>query len=109
MPAVSYDYATRVTNLVQTFKHRATEAAAVARAEAKPAPAPKVPVLSLEAPVVTFVVNNGAPLFELTATPEPEIPMVELTPRLEDLPVVTPSAHSFSFTTTATLTPSFTL
>lgn len=109
VPAVSYDYAIRVTNLVQTFKERAL-AASAAVAEL---PAPVVhqpvrhPVLALESPVVTFAIaDSHAPRFELVLPPEPEMPVV----RTDRAPAeVAEAEHGFTFTTAATLTPRFTL
>lgn len=104
VPQVSYDYATRVTNLVQTFKQRGLLAAT--------APAPRAavpvsaPVFSLEAPAVTFALANHGPKFELVLPPEPEMPVVytDDAPALEAV-----TAHSFTFTTAAALTPRFSL
>ena len=101
VPAVAYDYATRVSNLVETLKERAP--AAVAKA---PAPQPKAPVISLENPVVSFAVAHNAPKFELVLPAEPEMPVVYT----DRAPVtVTATEHTFSFTTAATLTPRFSL
>lgn len=102
VPQVSYDYATRVTNLVQTFKQRGLLAAA------GPAPRAKVaaPVFSLDTPAVNFAVAHHGPRFELVLPPEPEMPVVYT----DDAPVLAPVAeHSFTFTTAAALTPRFSL
>lgn len=104
-PQVSYDYATRVTNLVQTFKQRAWMASA-----ASPATGTKVsmaaPVFSLDATAVTFALAHHGPRFELVLPPEPEMPVVYT----NDAPVLKPvAAHAFTFTTAAALTPRFSL
>lgn len=103
VPAVSYDYATRVTNLVQTFKHhRAPAAVAVAsQAPVRPQPA----AISLESPVVAFAVTHNGPKFEIVVPPPPA-ELVVYTDR-EPLPVQ--PDHVFTFTTAATLTPRFSL
>lgn len=99
VPAVSYDYATRVTNLVQTFKEGASDAVA-----SVPFPVP-APVLSLESPVVNFVLASpDAPKFELVLPPPPADPVV-YTDRSPVL--VADAGHGFTFTTAATLTPRF--
>lgn len=100
VPTVSYDYATRVTNLVQTFKQRADTAVAAA-----PAPVQRPPQLSLDKPVVNFAVLHDAPKFAITVPPPAEV-IVVYTDR-EPAPVET--GHRFTFTTTATLTPRFSL
>ncbi len=103
VPAVSYDYATRVTNLVQTLKERSepTVAAAPAPVEVRPT------VLSLDAPVVSFAIGQAsAPVFELALAPTPEVPVV-YTDRSPAPPEE--ESHRFTFTTTATLTPRFSL
>lgn len=104
VPTVSYDYATRVTNLVQNFKQRPNGAAMVAKA----LPQPKTTVISLENPVISFAVTHNAPKFELVLPPEPETPVIYT----QDLPVTLATnepTHSFTFTTAATLTPRFSL
>ncbi|WP_157772090.1 hypothetical protein [Lacunisphaera limnophila] len=102
VPAVSYDYATRVTNLVQTFKER--EPATVAAA---PGQVARPPVLSLESPVVNFALAQGvAPQFDLVVPPPSEDPVV-YTDR--EPMIVAETGHRFTFTTAATLTPRFSL
>lgn len=103
VPMVSYDYATRVTNLVQTFK----EQTQVARATPPPPAAARPPVLSLESPTVSFVITDSlAPKFELVLPPEPVEPVVYT----DRTPVeVAETGHAFTFTTAATLAPRFTL
>lgn len=104
VPQVSYDYATRVTNLVQTFKQRARATMAVAAI--RPEPPAAAPIFSLDAPVVSFTVADEGPRFELVLPPEPEMPVVYT----DDAPVVAPAPeHSFTFTTAAALTPRFRL
>ena len=102
VPTVAYDYATRVTNLVQTLKERAPASTAVAQA----VPQTKAPVISLENPVVSFTVAHNAPKFDLVLPAEPEMPVVYT----DRTPVaVAATEHTFSFTTAATLTPRFSL
>ncbi|MFZ5495516.1 MAG: hypothetical protein ACOZE5_09315 [Verrucomicrobiota bacterium] len=107
VPAVSYDYAARVTNLVKTFRKRAP--AAVAQAAPVPVPV-RVPTITLEAPLVGFAVTQAdAPKFALVLPPEPEIPVVR-TDRGPGAPLAAAATeHSFTFTTAATLTPRFSL
>lgn len=102
VPTVAYDYATRVTNLVQTLKQRAPAAAVVVQT----APPPKAPAFSLENPVVNFALAQSAPAFELMLPDESEMPVVYT----DRTPVaVVEAEHTFSFTTAATLTPRFSL
>ncbi len=105
VPTVSYDYATRVTNLVQNFKKRANDTPIVAQA----LPQPQAAVISLENAVINFAVTHNAPKFELVLPPEPEAPVVYT----RDVPVTVATtsepAHTFTFTTAATLTPRFSL
>jgi len=106
-PVVAYDYATRVTNLVETLK-RQTPAKV-----APPAPAESVrlaAVISLDTPVVNFAVGTHAPRFDLVLPTEQEMPVV-YTDREPEATVVTATepAHTFTFTTAATLTPRFSL
>lgn len=106
VPGVAYNYAERVTNLVHTFKQRAkapaTAVAAMAAPEAAPVSAPK---FSLEMPKVSFAVLSDAPKFEI-APPAPVEELVVYTDHESD-PVE--ASHRFTFTTTATLTPRFSL
>lgn len=111
VPAVSYDYATRVTNLVQTFKERRAPASIVAATPAPTStPSPgSPPVISLESPVVSFTLAHvDAPKFELAQPLETEMPVV-YTNREPVEVVETDVGHRFTFTTTATLTPRFSL
>lgn len=103
-PNVSYDYATRVTNLVQTFKQRGLAASVPAPRASEPV---AVPVFSLESPMVNFAVAHSGPKFDLVLPPEPEMPVVYT----DDAPILAPVAaeHSFTFTSAATLTPRFSL
>lgn len=103
VPAVSYDYATRVINLVQTFKERAPTVAAVAPV---PVQVVRTPVISLETPAVSFALAHpSAPTFDLVMPPPPEEPVVYT----DRDPVVEEVDHRFTFTTAATLTPRFSL
>lgn len=108
VPAVSYDYASRVINLVQTLKQQASTRVAAGPTAPSASTSVKVqaPMLSLEAPVVSFALAHpAAPTFELVMPPEPEDPIVytDRSPALEE------EGHRFTFTTTATLTPRFSL
>ncbi|MDQ5979093.1 MAG: hypothetical protein QG602_2067 [Verrucomicrobiota bacterium] len=109
VPNVSYDYATRVTNLVQTFKGRAQVVATkvVPKAQTQPKPA----VITLESTVVNFAVTHNAPKFELVLPPEPEVPVIYTQRVAEPVTIATSDepAHTFTFTTAATLTPRFSL
>lgn len=103
VPMISYDYATRVTNLVQTFKDHAP-AATVAAAPVRS----RTPVISLENPVVSFTVTHrDAPKFEVVLPPPPEAPVVYT--NREPAVVASSAEHTFTFTTAATLTPRFSL
>lgn len=106
-PDVSYDYATRVTNLVQAFKHRQRLAAATAAPAPKVSAPPVAPVFRLDASAVNFAVAHSGPRFELVLPPEPEMPVV-YTDDAPAAPAAVPE-HSFTFTTAATLTPRFSL
>jgi hypothetical protein len=99
VPSVTYNYAERVTNLVGTFKQRPPAAVAAVPAQ------PRQPVLSLEKPVVSFAVLSDAPRFEIVMPPPPEEPVVYT----DREPAPAEPAHRFTFTTTATLTPRFSL
>ncbi len=102
VPTVAYDYATRVTNLVQTFERHTPATATVAKAALQP----KAPSFSLQNPLVSFAVAHDAPKFELVLPAEPEMPVVYT----DRTPVAVAAAeHTFSFTTAATLTPRFSL
>lgn len=99
-PAVSYDYAERVTNLVHNFKQNA------ARVPVETvAPLPVVPLQRPVIGMVYFAVVPDAPRFEIVLPPPVPEPVVH-TDR-EPVPVSSPSL--FVVTTTATLTPQFNL
>lgn len=100
-PSVSYDYAERVTNLVQTFKRNASRATVAAVAEVPQPVAVKRPVIGM----VHFAVMPDAPRFEIVLPPPAPEPVV-YTDR-EPAPASVKSL--FVVTTTATLTPQFTL
>lgn len=103
VPEVSYDYATRVTNLVQTFKQRQ-----VAQAEPVTVAPAKRSVISLDNAVVNFAVPHPGPKFELVVPAELEAPVI-YTDRLPVAVAAEEPKHSFSFTTAATITPRFSL
>jgi hypothetical protein len=97
VPSVAYNYAERVTNLVNTFKQRTMAANAP---EPEPVTEPK---FSLEKPVVTFAVLHNTPKFEIMVPEEPVVPVVYT----DHEPAPAEAGHLFTFTTTATLTPRF--
>ncbi|HEY8996065.1 MAG TPA: hypothetical protein VIM71_15470 [Lacunisphaera sp.] len=106
VPGVAYNYAERVTNLVHTFKQRARSTALAATTIPTPAPAVvDVPKFSLEKPVVNFAMLSDAPKFEI-AVPAPAEELVVYT---DHEPAPAETVHRFTFTTTATLTPRFSL
>ena len=100
VPSVSYDYAERVTNLVHTFKRNAPRATVAAAPTAQPVPV-KRPVIGM----VHFAVLPDAPRFEIVLPPPAPEPVV-YTDR-EAAPSSVPPL--FVVTTTATLTPRFSL
>lgn len=99
-PSVSYDYAQRVTNLVHTFKHNAPRATVAAAADL-PAVEVKRPVIGM----VHFAVLPDAPRFEIVLPPPAPDPVVYT--NHESAPG--PGPALFVVTTTATLTPRFSL
>ena len=102
-PSVSYNYAERVVNLVRTFKQHApvpVEPAAEPVAVAAVAPV-KIPLL--DHPVLSFSMVPNAPKFEIVIAPPAPEPVV-FTDR-----EVAPEKPTFVVTTTATLTPRFSL
>jgi hypothetical protein len=102
VPGVAYNYAERVNNLVHTFKQRAATAVAVAAAPVAPVQGPK---FSFEKPLVSFGLQSDAPKFAVVLPAPAEVPVVYTDH--EPAPVEAP--HRFTFTTTATLTPRFSL
>ena len=99
-PSVSYDYAERVTNLVQNFKRNAVPGPVKAETLVQVVPVQR-PVIGM----VHFAVQRDAPRFDIVLpTPAPD-PVV-YTDR-EPAPVS--SSPLFVVTTTATLTPRFNL
>lgn len=96
-PSVSYDYAQRVTNLVHTFKRNAPRATVAS----VPAVVVKRPVIG----VVHFAVLPDAPRFEIVLPPPAPEPVVYT--NHEPAPSSVPPL--FVVTTTATLTPRFSL
>lgn len=99
VPSVSYDYAERVTNLVNTFKQNAPRATVAAAPAVEP-----VPVLRPVIGMVHFAVLPDAPRFDIVVPPPAPDPVV-----YTDREPVAFSAPRFVVTTTATLTPRFTL
>jgi len=97
-PSVSYSYAERVSNLVENFKQTEEARAIVAKA---PVPAP-----DNSNAVVRFAVLQDIPRFEIVLPPPAEEPIV-YTDREPVAPVA--PAPLFVVTTTATMTPKFTL
>jgi hypothetical protein len=102
VPSVSYDYAERVTNLVQTFKRTASQAAVAVAA------APAVKVAPVQRPVigmVHFAVMPDAPRFEIVVPPPAPDPVVYT----DREPVAFRAPTLFVVTTATTLAPTFTL
>lgn len=101
-PSVSYNYAQRVVNLVNTFKEQQPNRPAVV------APQPELvaavlPVIIPDRAVVSFSLVPDAPKFEVVVTAQAPLPTV-FTDRT---PV--PEKPLFVVATTATLTPNFSL
>lgn len=109
VPSVTYNYAERVSNLVETFKGRAA-VAPLPTAIAPTPVAPAAPRFSLEQPVVRFaIMQEDAPKFEIASPMADEVPVV-YTDRSEPAVVTTAEVdHRFTFSTTAALTPKFNL
>lgn len=101
-PKVSRNYAQRVVNLVNTMKRRQIEEA-VAKVEITPPPAVSIEIPSLEEPSFLVPLVPDAPRFEV-AVAEPEPLPVVYTER-----EAAPAKPIFTISTTATLTPRFTL
>ena len=99
-PAVSYDYAERVTNLVHNFKQNAARAPVVTIAAA-----PAVAVLRPVIGMVHFAVIPDAPRFEIVLPPPAPDPVVYT----DRAPAPVSAKPLFVVTTTATLTPQFNL
>jgi hypothetical protein len=95
VPSVAYNYAERVTNLVHTFKQNTMAANASAQ--------PVQPKASLAKAVVTFAVLHNTPKFEILVPEDPVEPVVYT----DHEPAPVEPSHRFTFTTTATLTPRF--
>jgi hypothetical protein len=113
VPNVTYNYAERVSNLVETFKQRTASVPVAPIVTHAPVPSASVQ-FSLERPVVRFAVfSQDAPKFEIAVAPAPEIPVVYTDrsyPRPEPVLVAAAQAdHRFTVSTTATLTPRFNL
>ena len=90
VPTVSYNYAERVTNLVE--KQRSARAVARAR----PASAGAVPRMTAPAPAVNFSLQPAAPSFVL-ATEAPLYEPVVVTEKATPLPVVAVSGPALAF------------
>lgn len=104
VPGVAYNYAERVTNLVQSFKQRAAATAVTSTTKTTRAPV-NVPTFSLEKPAISFAVLADAPKFEIVLPDPPE----EIVVYTDREPAPADAVHRFTFTTTATLTPRFNL
>lgn len=102
-PTVSYNYAERVVNLVHTFKQQQKRAPAIAREPVAVATVSPVVIPSLDKPMLNLSLEPDAPKFEVVVAPPAPLPVV-FTDR--ELP---PEKPLFIVTTTATLTPSFSL
>lgn len=95
VPGVTYNYAQRVTNLVQTFKRTESRATVAV-----------VPAVAVQRPVigmVHFAVLPDAPRFEIVVPP----PAPDLVVYTDRTPVTPVRPTLFVVTTTATLTPRF--
>ena len=99
-PAVSYDYAERVTNLVHNFKQNATRVPVETVAAVPVTPVPR-PVIGM----VHFAVLPDAPRFEIVLPPPAPEPVVHT----DREPAPASTSPLFVVTTTATLTPQFNL
>jgi len=104
-PSVSYDYAERVTNLVQNFKRDRNSALATtvkvpAALVVQAVPVPR-PIIGM----VHFAVLADAPRFEIVLPPPAPEPVVHT----DREPVAASASSLFVVTTTATLTPRFNL
>jgi hypothetical protein len=104
VPRVAYNYAERVNNLVHTFKQRAPTAVAMAAAATVSVPV-QGPKFSFEKPLVSFALQSDAPKFAVVLPDPAEVPVVYT----DHEPVPAEVTHRFTFTTTATLTPRFSL
>ena len=104
-PSVSYNYAERVVNLVHSFKQQQKHTPAIERETESVAVATVSPVVipSLDKPILNLSLVPDAPKFEVVIAPPAPLPVV-FTNR-EPLP----EKPLFVVTTTATLTPSFSL
>jgi hypothetical protein len=102
-PIVSYDYAERVVNLVHTFKQQARREPVAAPEPEAVAVVTPVFIPALDQPFVTLSLVPDAPRFEIAVAAPAEIPVV-LTSREP-----APEKPLFVVTTTATLTPRFSL
>jgi hypothetical protein len=104
-PSVSYNYAERVVNLVHTFKQHvpapvepAAEPVAIAATTIAP-----VEIRLVNQPVLSFSTVPNAPKFEIVIAPPAPEPVVFTDRELA------PEKPTFVVTTTATLTPRFSL
>jgi len=97
-PAVSYDYAERVTNLVHNFKQNATRVPVETAVPVTPVPRPVIGM-------VHFAVLPDAPRFEIVLPPPAPEPVVHT----DREPAPASTSPLFVVTTTATLTPQFNL
>jgi len=116
-PNVSYNYAERVVNLVHAFKRRARSSAA-AGPEPTSTPAPSLlaslplPSLELDKPAFHFPTIPDAPKFDIVvaaAAPEPIVYTHREDPAVPVAPEARKDNPFFVVSTTATLTPRFTL
>lgn len=101
-PSVSYNYAERVTNLVQAIKQQGRAYAAAAPVRSLP---PAATVITMDKPLVSFANLEIAPTVAIALPPPPEEPVV----RTLREPAPAADEPLFSFTTTATLAPRLTL
>ena len=102
-PSISYNYAERVVNLVHTFKQEQRRVPTVAPEPVAVAVVSPVVIPSLDKPALSLSLVPDAPKFEVVIAPPLPLPVV-YTDRA-------PMAEKplFVVTTTATLTPNFSL
>jgi hypothetical protein len=107
VPRVTYNYAERVRNLVETFKNQ--------REAAKPVPAPAAVVAVVEAPrLVRFNIDGSAnaPMFVVpspdAATFEPVV-VAQKRPTITPMPAVEPAVEAPMFTVATVSAPRFAL
>ena len=102
-PSVSYNYAERVVNLVGTFKRHIPAPAEPAAELVAATPVAPVQIPLLDGPALSFSMEPNAPKFEIVIAPPAPEPVVFVDRE------VAMEKPTFVVTTTATLTPRFSL